>query len=121
MKLKLVGFYIELNYGISDKKSIFNSICNDEIENKGKIIGYLKNGNLFIACPGIIKDVIRKENGIIGSQSIVTDGTWAWPDELPYYVGTYNIDLPKDFKNHMQINNWIVPVLNENELIKLEI
>lgn len=67
MKLKLVGFYIEFNYGIGDKKSIFNSICTLEIDNKEKIVSYLKNGNLYIACPGIIKDVIRKENGIIGS------------------------------------------------------
>ncbi len=45
----------------------------------------------------------------IGSPDILTDGIWAWPGDLPYYVKHYNVRLPCEFIAHAKTNDWKVP------------
>lgn len=121
MKLKLIGFFKELNYGLDDIESINNYITNISAENKDEIVSYLKHGNLMVCSPGVTKDVINEVNGVIGGRGIVTDGVWAWPKELSYYVEEYNIKLPKEFIDYINENRWKIPLISEESLANLEI
>jgi hypothetical protein len=46
---------------------------------------------------------------LIGSPNILTDGLYAWPEDLAYYVEHYNVCLPEEFQQTAIRNNWEVP------------
>jgi hypothetical protein len=85
-----------------------------------RIAAYLKEGALLVACPGVVGDVL--DSGVkdvqdpavpIGSAHILTDGAWAWPADLEYYVRTYHVRLPADFIEHMRTHQWRPPAESE--------
>jgi hypothetical protein len=69
----------------------------------------LRCGVLFIACPGVVRDVLSKSESIIGCAHILTDGVWAWPEDLAHYVSRYHVRLPSAFVEHVRLNQWTVP------------
>ena len=115
MKLTSVGYFREMLDGSQNDPSIKDYV------NKGvdypidKICAYLDSGLPLIVSPGLVSDVIDESKGIAGSPSILTDGKWAWPGVLSYYVKNYNLLLKKDFIDTMVSNGWMIPI-HENEL-----
>ena len=39
---------------------------------------------------------------IIGTLSVLTDGTYAWPSDLAHYVGVHHARLPAAFVEHVR-------------------
>lgn len=116
-KLRLVGFFSELPHGIPSGGSLRSLLSRCSQENEEKIVNYLRNGKCWVACPGIAKDVLSEVDIIIGAPHTLTDGVWAWPNDLAYYVEKYHITLPKDFMTHLANNEWKVPeVMNLKDL-----
>lgn len=115
MKLKQVGFFKELRHGEPDGPSLRESAssepCNDEA-----LLAYLNSGELYIASPGTVKDVLSDSGEVIGTASLLTDGEWVWPQDLVYYKRNYNVPLPDMFLAHMAENNWEIPTVNLSEL-----
>ena len=109
MKLKQVGFFKELHHGSPDGGSLEASASDSKQESQKEILDYLNSGEVVVASPGLVKDVLDGGNKIIGSANILTDGVWAWPQDLIYYVETYNVRLPLEFVSHISGNNWTVP------------
>jgi hypothetical protein len=115
-KLKQVGFFKELPHGDPHAASLNeskNQLKDDLVKN---ISDYLESGILFIASPGVAKDVLSENKEIIGTLGILTDGVWAWPADLSYYVGKYRVGLPMDFVEYMKHNNWQKSEVNIREL-----
>jgi hypothetical protein len=115
-KLKRVGFFRELDYGIDDSTSLIEAIKqgSNYLENKASLLKYLKLAPVFVLSPGITRDVLSPSSPIIGSPNILTDGHWVWPEDLAYYVEKYNIFLPKDFLEFTRDKNYQPP--NENDV-----
>ena len=65
---------------------------------RGRILDYLKNGEVIMAAPSRAIDVISGKR-INQTNSILTDGEYTWSGSLSYYVQTYNLKLPEDFEN----------------------
>lgn len=106
MKLKRQGFYKEMPHGKRDDPSIFNFIQKKENDDEEKILNYLKQGIVLVACGGVVNDIIEPDNGIAGCPDMRTDGTWLWPGDLPYYVKKYHIILDPQFIKTMRKNEW---------------
>jgi len=77
-------------------------------EHKTSVVAYLRGGHTTAYCVGLEADVFD-ETKLAGSLSVRTDGTYAWPELLAYYVEHYDIALPEDFEEHMRANRWQVP------------
>lgn len=45
-----------------------------------------------------------------------TDGVWIWESHMDHYIREHNIQIPRDFIEHMKANNFVVPKLSEDEL-----
>lgn len=116
MKLKQVGFFKELPHGEPHSASLSESINQMDDYLVKNITDYLNSGILFIASPGLAKDILSEKNEIIGSLGVLTDGIWAWPADLGYYVSKYKVGLPMDFVEHMKDNNWQKSEVNIMEL-----
>ena len=58
--------------------------------------------------PGLIPDVFQPTM-LAGARHIRTDGFYAWPDSLAYYVERYQVALPDELEEHMSARGWKVP------------
>jgi hypothetical protein len=109
-----------LKHGDEDGTSIKTLMSDTAGENEAEQVHYLENGAVFIACAGVVKDVLNSSNGVIGSPHILTDGVWAWPKDLAYYVQKYHVKLPDEFIQHMKNNRWNPPAEMEIDMSGLE-
>lgn len=121
MKLKRVGFFRELRHGDNLGMSLKEAICDGASDHEDKIVEYLDGGVSFCITPGLVSDVLDESKGVIGNLEILTDGTWAWPSDLSYYVKVYHIELDNDFIEHIKKNDWTVQNKNNIDLLKLEL
>jgi hypothetical protein len=110
MNVKRFGFFFELP--IPDRIATLRSIRRVEPHpDEANILNYLESGTTYAAVPGVDQDVLADPARIIGPMHIRTDGVWAWPATLAYYVRTYHIALPNEFVEHMRANGWSCPPL----------
>ncbi len=77
--------------------------------NEEKIIGYLEAGRLIAAVMTIEEDPLTDPPAKIGPPDVRTDGPWAWPQTLAYYVERYHLSLPQEFVQHMEGKAWQCP------------
>ena len=106
MKLRTQGFFKELIHGNETSPSIFEFIQNSSSVDEEKIIDYLNDGIVIVACGGVVTDVINPNNGISGCPELKTDGVWIWPGDLAYYVKNYHLKIDEEFIKNMQENSW---------------
>ena len=88
---------------------------------KSKVTSYLRNGLLLIGCPGVVSDTLDGTVGVIGSPDILTDGVWAWPGELPYYVEKCHLTLPGEFVGHIRERSFQPPADGDVDVSDLEL
>lgn len=82
---------------------------------EARIAGYLRGGQPYIASPGVTFDALDG-GGPIGSGTILTDGVWAWPDDLAHYLETYHIELPDAFVAAIARAGFTPPTLTLQQL-----
>ena len=76
--------------------------------NKDRVLRYLDSGSLIKGHLGVYEDYFDASS-LCGSLSLYTDGMYVWPDYLRHYVKRYDVELPLEFEQHMEANNWEVP------------
>lgn len=107
--LERIGFFRELKSGSPDDPSLKDSVRASGGRDEHKLVRYLQAGKVLMASPGIVRDVLDPQAGIIGPLEIRTDGAYAWRSDLAYYVEKYHVVLPAEFLAHVQTNGWSVP------------
>lgn len=107
--LQRIGFFRELRHGKKDGPSLRESVRESGALDEAKVVSYLQAGKVLMAAPGIVRDVLDPEGGIIGSLSILTDGVYAWPSDLAHYVKRYHALLPEEFIAHVMSHGGHVP------------
>lgn len=77
-------------------------------EHQARVVDYLRAGKVLVMSPGLVNDVFDK-TVVAGKRSIRTDGEYAWPDSLAFFVERYQVELPADFEEHMAARGWVMP------------
>ena len=113
--LKAVGFFRELAHGDSNGARLADLRRKEASTEEARVVEYLRKGVSLIVSPGVVYDVING-SGPIGTGGILTDGEWAWPDDLSYYVETYHVALPADFVNWMAERKYEMGLLSKEQL-----
>jgi hypothetical protein len=112
MKLRRYGFFKEFEHGDKNAQSIL-AICGTAPYTTGQrqqVVAYLDSGVLLFASPGVLRDFLSESpDKIAGTMSILTDGIWAWPSVLSYYVDNYGVPIDSAMFDCMVSNNWKVP------------
>ena len=81
---------------------------------------YLDSGTVVIATAGALThDVLSADSAVIGRLAILTDGSWAWPSDLGYYVAKYAVGLNPEFVRHVTEANCVAPILSREQLKRL--
>jgi hypothetical protein len=102
----LVGCYAEL--GFENAPSLQNLVRTGHDSNRDRSVAYLKAGKTLILTTSLLRDVFDR-SGTPGSRSILTDGTFAWPAGLAYYIERYGLPVPVELEQHMAHNHWTFP------------
>jgi|DEB0MinimDraft_4_1074332.scaffolds.fasta_scaffold00010_39 hypothetical protein len=99
-KLKRVGFWNTINNTYPDLPMPISNKANYDIE---KMLNYLSNGVLVYSYRGVSRCRICGE---INGSSEMVDGVYLWPSGLSHYVEEHQIELPSDFINHVESNQY---------------
>lgn len=109
-RLMKLGFFRELDHGDSDGPSLEESRMDAPGPDEDRVAAYLTSGHLLRYSSEVATDWLADDPDVkIGPPHILTDGTYAWPADLPYYVRNYHVWLPKHFIRHGQRHGFQVP------------
>lgn len=103
---KTVGLFLEL--GDDDAPSLADARGKRPPANQAQVVAYLKAGKVLVMSPGLVKDAFDRGT-LAGTRSMRTDGVYAWPDSLAFYVERYQVELPAEFEEHMAKREWKMP------------
>ncbi|HEX3764094.1 MAG TPA: hypothetical protein VHW23_35615 [Kofleriaceae bacterium] len=68
---------------------------------------------------GPVTDVLAPKGDYICAPNIHTDGAYAWPEDLAYYVERYHVALPPEFLAHLATAKWKAPADVDTSTIEL--
>jgi|SRR5579871_1522425 len=118
MKLKPVGFYREY-VSVPDLPSIRASMTQSPHEDEEQIIHFLQNGRFVLLILAFAFDLFDSDHGVIGTDSLYSDGVWFWPHYLTSLIKRYHVRLPEEFVEHMERSGWSPQVLPEIQWRKI--
>lgn len=107
----------------TDLESYYTQFLTDlySIEIINKLVEYLESGVAICVAPGLVWDVIDESKGGIRNLEILTDGEWAWPSDLAYYIREYHVTLSEDFMEHVKRNEWTIANKEDIEISNFEL
>ena len=115
--MKLVGFFSELPHGSSDGPSLAAAVGQLDDDTARHVAGYLNAGTVIVPTLGTrCFDLLSEEKPDIGPLAIHSDGEWAWPSDLGFYVAKYRVGLPAEFIDHARQRGWRPPELSAEEI-----
>ena len=82
-------------------------------EEKDGILRYLRSGQPLIMIAGIARDLIDPSSPVIGTKHVITDGEWAWTEDVIHYVDKYDLAPPMGFVQRMRHFGWMPPVVSD--------
>jgi|ERR1039458_2120634 hypothetical protein len=115
--MKRVGFFSDLPHGSADGPSLSELIGRLDEDTADRIAEYLYAGTVILPTLGTrCFDVLSDGKEDIGPLEILSDGEWAWPSDLPYFVAKYHVGLPEAFVEHAGDHGWKPPKLSDEKL-----
>lgn len=114
------GFFRELRHGSPDGPSLQDNRREEGYPDEEMIAGYLESGETLAIRVSSVSDYFDVTRKAAPHLVIMTDGTWAWPCDLAYYLREYHVELPADFVGHIRERSFRRPELTEAELIRLD-
>lgn len=115
-QLVRLGFFHELQ---GDQAAAVLSALRQERPDaeEHELVGYLRQGRPFAHCMQTEVDPLTSPPTALGAVVLLTDGRWAWPESLPYFVRTYHLRLPAEFIDHARANSWICPTPDSQDMM----
>ncbi|WP_063057418.1 hypothetical protein [Nocardia sienata] len=111
--LGLLGFYVELDDHSGQSGSIHDAVRPVGEPDEADLVAYLEAGHVLIDVMESGRDVITGSSHphAPGCSSLVTDGTWLWRHDFPYYLETHHVSLPETFLDHVRSLNYQMPTI----------
>jgi hypothetical protein len=109
-----LGFFMEVfdSRGGVMGGNLKDCIADTPQEDEDKLVAYLQAGRFYRAFGDPeeeLYDVLDHSAEMNLKPALLTDGTYVWATDLPYYVARYHARLPRSFLLHARRNGWQVP------------
>jgi hypothetical protein len=108
-RLTSIGFFRELKHGHPDGPSLRDAMRESGKPGESRTAAYLRDAPILLHALGPVTDVFQPKGEYICAPNIHTDGVYAWPEDLAYYVERYHVDLPAEFLKHIAAAKWKAP------------
>lgn len=96
--MKAVGFFRQRDGGAYPGPDVLEAIAVPLTEEERRpVVRYLRAGTPLAVTGSRTVDVLAPERGEVSGVNVLTDGEFAWPEDLAYYVETYGARPPRDF------------------------
>lgn len=107
-RLDRLGFFYRLPD--VDRVHILTKLsCNEPIQDETAIADYLDSGLLIAVTPGVEDDPLLPDAPFVGPLHVLTDGQYAWPKTLSYWVRRHHFLLPDVFLEHIRCAAYRIP------------
>jgi hypothetical protein len=106
-ELVRVGYFRELR-GSGPGPSLYEARGKRSAANKDRVLHYLRTAKRLTFSPGVDRDYFDPSKHS-DPWSTWSDGTYAWPQLLAYYLEHYDVELPAEFERHMEALGWQPP------------
>jgi len=113
--LRRVGFFAELRHGSPNAPSLRESV-GTFVGPVELVVGYLSRGAVVAVSGRLAIDVLAADDRPIGQLSVMSDGEWVWPSDLPYYVERYGVGVPAELVERARVTDGVPPVFGEDQL-----
>jgi hypothetical protein len=118
MGLINAGYFRELCPSWEDAPSMREAIRSPGPDDEA-IVRYLDAGAALAVSGSMEDDCLDPSRKGVAHLAILTDGQWAWPKCLSYYMAEYHIQISLDFVDHMSRQGWVPPSFTREELTKI--
>ncbi|MFI6870189.1 hypothetical protein [Nocardia sp. NPDC050406] len=106
--LKPVGIYREMYRAVrQDLPSLHESRTAEGVEDRERVIEYMKAGTPVFDVMGSAPDLLGGSNGIGSGQSLVSDGEWIWRVDSIHYLAHHPLAIPESFLVHVRARNYV--------------
>jgi hypothetical protein len=120
MAIHKAGFFRELRHGDPSGPSLVECRDSLELNARAKVARYLRGGSVLATTGTMAGDWFNPSDTAVAPLEVRTDGTWAWPADLAYYVERYGVGLPLEMLDHMASHSWKASALSTEELLTAE-
>ncbi|MGE0868043.1 MAG: hypothetical protein AB7P03_05770 [Kofleriaceae bacterium] len=114
-----VGFFRELKHGRPDGPSLRELMKDRAKPGESRIAAYLREAPILLYAVGPVTDVLEPKGDFICAPNVHTDGTYAWPEDLAYYVERHHVELPAEFLAHLAAMKWKPPADVDTSSVEL--
>lgn len=108
-RMTSIGFFREFEHGRPDGPSLREAMRDSGKPGESRIAAYLRDAPILLHALGPVTDVFEPTGDYICAPNIRTDGVYAWPEDLAYYVERYHVELPAEFLKHIAAAKWKPP------------
>jgi hypothetical protein len=118
--IKRIGFFRELRHGQPGGPRLAGAIGKLPPCDLDLVVHYLETAPTLAATGSLADDVLNAERTGISKLEVATDGEWAWPRDLAYYVREYRAELPDEFIRVVESRGGVPPTLDHEALDRVE-
>jgi len=106
-----IGFFRELDHGDGSDFSLEERRAATVGPDEEALASYLESGHVYRTVDQVARDMLvdDPDEAPLGPLRLLTDGTYVWPSDLPYYVRRYHVRLPPAFAIHARSAGFRVP------------
>lgn len=116
--LHTAGFFRELRHGNPEGPSLREALQQPLDEGvRAQVAAYLRSGAVIAATTAQADDVLDPTRTAVSGICVRTDGSYAWSEDLAYYVETYGVAVPPGLVEAALAGE--PPVLGPDERAKL--
>ena len=119
MPFQLAGFFRELGHGDPEGPSLVEARGRVPPEERERLASYLRRGADLAATGQVCSDYFETSTLLPEALAIRTDGVWAWPSDLAYYVEKHGAEVPAALVDHIKAVGYSPVSLSEEELVDL--
>ncbi len=106
--LQRLGFFYRLPD--ADRVHVLTLLSRSEpIQDEVAIADYLDSGLRMAYTPGVETDPLLPDEPFAGPIHVLTDGHYAWPKTLSYWVRRHHLLLPEKFLEHIRSAAYQIP------------
>jgi hypothetical protein len=117
--LQRIGFFFQLFD--MDRLHVLKLLArSDPIQDEAAIAEYLDSGLRIAFTPGVETDPLLPDGSFAGPLHVLTDGRYAWPKTLSYWVRRHHLLLPDAFLEHIRRAAYRVPTDLDRESLVLD-
>jgi hypothetical protein len=97
----------------------YHAVVFDRFGRYPEFVEHFHTAPIMFHSLGPVTDVFTPNGDYICAPNIHTDGVYAWPEDLAYYVERYHVAPPAEFLAHLAAAKWIAPADVDTSTIEL--